>query len=138
MNLYEFSQVNNEEMGVLVTKSGDATLYASVYEEAMRLIRISEEIRVTVEKVTPNPPSPVSQVDMPEKGYCIRCRKSLAANPMYPYCEEHFESWRRYNNPDYEEKWCHLCGKESKSTKRKPTDYSCYKKYSGVLTFPAG
>src|SRR5688572_6280165 len=42
MNLYEFSQVNNEEMGILVAKAEDASLYASVYEEAMRLIRISE------------------------------------------------------------------------------------------------
>jgi phosphatidylserine/phosphatidylglycerophosphate/cardiolipin synthase-like enzyme len=53
MNLYEFSQVNNEEMGILVAKAENPPLYASVYEEAMRLIRISDEVRVTVEKITP-------------------------------------------------------------------------------------
>ena len=43
MNLYEFSQVNNQEMGIYVTKSEDPELYAAIYDEARRLIRISDE-----------------------------------------------------------------------------------------------
>ena len=39
MNLYEFSQVNNHEMGVLVDRSQSEDLYRKIYDEAMRIIR---------------------------------------------------------------------------------------------------
>ncbi|MDR3396557.1 MAG: phospholipase D family protein [Pandoraea sp.] len=50
LNLYEFSQINNNEMGVLVRRSEDAELYRDVYEEAQRIIRISEEVRLSLER----------------------------------------------------------------------------------------
>jgi len=43
LNLYEFSQVNNNEMGVLVRRSQDAELYRNAYEEAQRIIRMSQK-----------------------------------------------------------------------------------------------
>ena len=46
MNLYEFSQVNNHEMGVLVDRSQSKDLYMQIYDEAMRIVRLSDEIRV--------------------------------------------------------------------------------------------
>ena len=52
LNLYEFSQVNNNEMGVLLRRSDDSELYRDAYEEAQRLIRISEEVRISMERVT--------------------------------------------------------------------------------------
>ncbi len=51
MNLYDFSQVNNNEMGVIVARDQEAALYRDTYEEAQRLIRISEEVRLAAEKV---------------------------------------------------------------------------------------
>jgi phosphatidylserine/phosphatidylglycerophosphate/cardiolipin synthase-like enzyme len=51
LNLYEFSQVNNNEMGILLRRSDDAGLYKDAYEEAQRIIRISDEIRISLEKV---------------------------------------------------------------------------------------
>ena len=54
LNLYEFSQVNNNEMGVLIRRSEDTELYRDAYEEAQRIIRISEEVRITLERVTQN------------------------------------------------------------------------------------
>ncbi len=53
LNLYEFSQVNNNEMGVLIDRSEDSSLYQDTYEEAQRIIRISEEVRISLERVTP-------------------------------------------------------------------------------------
>ncbi len=60
LNLYEFSQVNNNEMGVLIYRNDDAKLYADTYEEAQRIIRISDEVRMSLEKVTEteNQPEP--------------------------------------------------------------------------------
>lgn len=51
LNLYEFSQVNNNEMGVLVERALDADLYKDTYEEAQRIIRISDEVRISLEVV---------------------------------------------------------------------------------------
>ena len=51
LNLYEFSQVNNNEMGVLISRGDDAGLYKDAYEEAQRIIRISDEIRISLEVV---------------------------------------------------------------------------------------
>ncbi|MCE9934477.1 phospholipase D family protein [Aeromonas salmonicida] len=51
LNLYEFSQVNNNEMGVLIQRSGDGELYRDAYNEAQRIIRVSEEVRITLERI---------------------------------------------------------------------------------------
>ena len=51
LNLYEFSQVNNNEMGILIRRSEDAALYRDAYEEAQRIIRISDEVRISLERV---------------------------------------------------------------------------------------
>jgi phosphatidylserine/phosphatidylglycerophosphate/cardiolipin synthase-like enzyme len=54
LNLYEFSQINNNEMGVLLRRSDDADLYKDAYEEAQRIIRISDEVRISLERVSSN------------------------------------------------------------------------------------
>jgi len=51
LNLYEFSQVNNNEMGIHVSRSDDPELYKDAYEEAQRIIRVSDEIRISLEKI---------------------------------------------------------------------------------------
>jgi phosphatidylserine/phosphatidylglycerophosphate/cardiolipin synthase-like enzyme len=54
LNLYEFSQVNNNEMGILIRRAEDSELYKEAYEEAQRIIRVSEEVRISLERVAPN------------------------------------------------------------------------------------
>lgn len=51
LNLYDFSLVNNNEMGVLISRTADVELYKDAYDEAQRIIRISEEVRISLEKV---------------------------------------------------------------------------------------
>lgn len=55
LNLYEFSQINNNEMGVLVRRTDDAELYKDAYEESQRIIRISDEVRISLERVANEP-----------------------------------------------------------------------------------
>ncbi len=53
MNLYDFSQVNNNEMGIGLNKSQDRQLYTDAYKEVQRLIRISDSSdNVQQEKVS--------------------------------------------------------------------------------------
>jgi len=63
LNLYEFSQVNNNEMGVLIRRSDDTDLYKDAYEEAQRIIRISDEVRISLERVTSEPESESSETE---------------------------------------------------------------------------
>jgi len=51
MNLYDFSQVNNNEMGVFIERETEPDLYRNTYEEAQRLIRVSEPVRLAAEAV---------------------------------------------------------------------------------------
>lgn len=53
MNLYEFSQVNNNEMGILIQRESDGPLFQDTYAEAQRLIRVSEEVKISVERIMP-------------------------------------------------------------------------------------
>ena len=62
LNLYEFSQINNNEMGVFIDRNTDSEMYRDTYEEAQRIIRISDEVRISLEKIK----SP-STVDQSEK-----------------------------------------------------------------------
>ncbi|HCB30264.1 phospholipase D family protein [Acinetobacter sp.] len=55
LNLYEFSQVNNNEMGISVRKYEDDEVFKDAYEEAQRIIRISEEVRISLNEVKANP-----------------------------------------------------------------------------------
>ncbi len=51
LNLYEFSQINNNEMGIYISRQSDPEIYREAFEEAQRIIRISDEVRMSLEKV---------------------------------------------------------------------------------------
>lgn len=49
LNLYQFSQVNNNEMGVLIVRRDDGDLYRDAHAEAQRIIRISDEVKISLD-----------------------------------------------------------------------------------------
>lgn len=51
MNLYDFSQINNNEMGVLIDRDVEDELYRETHDEVQRLIRVSDEVRLSAQKV---------------------------------------------------------------------------------------
>ena len=63
LNLYEFSQVNNNEMGILINRAEDSQLYKDAYEEAQRIIRISDEVRISLERVSSEPEAATTDAD---------------------------------------------------------------------------
>ena len=111
MNLYQFSQEHNDEMGILVSRKDDGELYKAIYEQAMRWKVAS------------------SGVDTAKKagdGFCIRCQAALPANLEKPYCRRCYRNWSRYKNEIYKEKYCHLCGNEHTTTLLKPVCVACH------------
>jgi len=125
MNLYKFSQENNEEMGIVVFKSEDEKLYNEIFEEALRLNRSSEEIKVTIEKIIPK-----EELNKNGEGHCIRCGTNVKMDTEYPYCLVDYQKWNKFKDKTYIEKtgFCHMCGKTNASSMEKPVCIDCYKK----------
>lgn len=141
MNLYEFSQVNNYEMGILVYREQEPALYKEILEESMRIVRISKENPVTTATgyVAEKPPK-YSALDPtrgntrtdpqnPKAGFCIRCKVAMPSNPTRPYCKSCYARWARYKNEEYLENFCHTCGTKHRTSLRKPLCLDCFKKY---------
>ncbi len=135
MNLYDYSQVNNYEMGIYVDKSIDPTLYNTISEEAMRLVRISNEIKITVSQV-PKTDEKTLKPSSNTQGFCIRCGAKITLDPKYPYCNKCYGAFKKSGKDNQEEKHCHICGKPNESTLLKPSCYECYKTNKDKLEFP--
>ena len=45
----------SDEMGILIHRAEDGQLYKDAYEEAQRIIRISDEVHISLERVTNSP-----------------------------------------------------------------------------------
>jgi len=116
MNLYEASQ-KNVEMGVLLTKKEDSEAYDNLWEEVRRLIKNKPNLIFIHKKGTSK-----------KEGFCIRCKEQIKLNPKIPLCKKCYKSWSKYSDKTYEEKFCHICSKENKSSLDKPICYSCDKK----------
>ena len=111
-------------MGIYFTKTQDPDLYNSTFEEVQRLLTISDEIRVTVKKVTADTPPKTERKSVEVKptntrsfnkptGYCIRTGVSIPFNVEKPMSYDAFKSWSKYSDPDYAEKFCHFSGELS-------------------------
>ncbi len=55
-------------------------------------------------------------------GYCIRTGKQIPFNTNKPFTEEAFNSWAKFSNEEYPEKYCHFSGEASngETTKARP------------------
>lgn len=66
MNLYEFSQVNNNEMGIYFDATDDRQLYSDAKDEVQRILRVSETVRMSAERVEDPPTLPVEPPPRPK------------------------------------------------------------------------
>ncbi len=143
MNLYEYSQLYNDEMGILVSREDDPELYKAIHEQAMEWKEHRNGVdapaagrrKAGVARTQKKSP-PVSQA--PKKGYCIRCKADLSvAKPIQPYCDGCLASWNQFKNEEYKEKYCHICGNDHATVRLRPLCRDCHRKYKGVLEFAA-
>ncbi len=156
MNLYEFSQIHNDEWGILVSRREDEELYQNIYEEARRIFRRSEpqyapkesavDLQSAREQTSSAPAAQTKtaerakkrtakrKLSLPETGVCIRDGEPIGFDVLKPYCNKCFRSWNRYKNREYEEEMCHVCGRDWKiAAKDRPLCLDCYRKYAGLL-----
>jgi len=142
MNLYEFSQQNNKEMGILIdtTNEQDKILYDEAVRDIDSILHNSEDFSYVKAPQKKSKKEIDKSVDAKTngnklEGHCIRCNKSIKLDPLVPYCKDCYNVWKKFEDEEYEEKHCHICGKEEKTTMLKPTCYSCYKSNKNKLEF---
>jgi phosphatidylserine/phosphatidylglycerophosphate/cardiolipin synthase-like enzyme len=141
MNLYQFSERNNYEMGVKIEKNVEKEQYEQLFDYVSIMLRESVKYELKrVEKETYSPKAKEQPQNKPSSkpikiqennrnmGYCIRCGTKMEFNPDKPLCSKCYPIWAKYSDPDYPEKYCHACGKESNQSYSKPVCYNCYKK----------
>ncbi|MDO4641480.1 MAG: phospholipase D family protein [Neisseria sp.] len=78
LNLYEFSQINNNEMGVLISREEDTGVYQDAYAEAQRIIRISDEVKISLDVVDKDRPLGEPAQTGEEKAYDMLTAAKLA------------------------------------------------------------
>jgi phosphatidylserine/phosphatidylglycerophosphate/cardiolipin synthase-like enzyme len=148
MNLYDFSMINNKEMGILIDISTpeDVQIYTDAWVEIDFIEKTSKPfdfvskptlVENTIQKEKGQTKKIKDTKDLKEHGYCIRCGdKTIALNPLVPYCKDCYNVWKKYSNEEYKEEFCHICGKNEKTSKVKPSCSDCYKTNKNKLEFP--
>lgn len=136
MNMYEFSEKNNREMGVHITMEQDKLVYENAVDEA-RSIQNNSEIRHKSGNLqTPNKSNQPTNNSFPFKtkgnpgfinmGGCIRCGETLPFNPFQPMCSKCFKTWSQFGNVDYIVHFCHKCNEEADTSISKPLCPDCF------------
>lgn len=115
MNLYEFSQQNNREMGILILKDNvhDRDIYEEAWKDIDSIMHNADDFSYVKAPTKPMINNEVKPVAKPLTGYCIRTGIPIPFNPKRPLSEEAYKMWSQYSNPDFKEKYCHFSGEPS-------------------------
>ena len=115
MNLYTFSQQNNVEMGIYVSKLEDKELYGEIAKEVESIKRGSEPPRTknTEQKQINNINKHNVKKEEFHTGYCIRTGVKIPFSVEKPLSDSAYKQWSKYSDGDYPEKFCHFSGEHS-------------------------
>jgi len=148
LNLYDFSEINNREMGVLVTRQEADAVYRDAAQEAERILKSADRYDPNTQ-VTERPKVHVKERKETEKrksiwrrdlseivssflgksdGFCIGCGTKIEFDEKKPYCPACYAKYRR--NRRQKGSYCHECGQPATTTINKFRCRSCYDKSS--------
>ena len=159
MNIYEYSQVNNEEIGMLAWMKDGKNEFRGLLYESIRIINAStkqlgkwdiEDIDKPLQGLVKKesffvPVTELCGITEPEKPripesekqlcHCIRCGRIIPAYHDFVYCGRCFESWKQFYNTKYIEKegFCYICGKPNVVSAEKPACVECYKSNKDLI-----
>ncbi|HKO80657.1 MAG TPA: phospholipase D family protein [Chitinophagaceae bacterium] len=133
MNMYEFSEKNNREMGVLIDSTVDKDLFQKAVSETRSIMQSAEQIvlKKTDRSIYQESKKQANYKQVQHNiitGYCIRCETRIDYDPNKPYCGDCYMIWAQFQNPDYQENVCHRCGEYETTTMNKPQCYNCFSK----------
>jgi len=140
MNLNEFSEKTNREMGVLISREdpGDQRIFQDAIKEVRSIIGLSKKQKGGLLKAGEalfDYLNTIANKDVTslfsKHGYCIRCGREISYDLDKPYCKECYFSLPESADTSHVEKYCHSCGKEYKTRLNYPQCHSCYQKSKG-------
>jgi len=131
MNMYEFSEKNNREMGVLIERSKDSDIYEKAVAETQSIIQSAEPIALNkanrpLAKERKQTGASFNKNEKIVRGYCIRCQKRIDFDPSRPLCGDCYTTWVQFENPNFPENVCHHCGEYEETSMRKPMCKDCF------------
>lgn len=138
MNMYQFSEKNNREMGVYIDSKSDKELFDQAVNETLSIIEHSEIIPLQkVERSYYQKKNELAttgadhyKVQPPKLGYCLRCESRIPYDAHRPLCYGCYSTWSQFGNMNFNENVCHCCGEFTNPISvGKPQCYSCSKKY---------
>lgn len=125
LNLLDFSQSHNREMGILIKRQGDWWIYYNTFMEIISIIKSSNIEKLSRIHKSNSQSMLGSWNDILEMSCCIRCGKwrEFTADP---YCKQCYFEWKNAEYPNIIENFCMGCGKPYESTFEKPLCEYCY------------
>ena len=135
MNLVEYSQTNNREIGMLVSLDEEPAIYEQILTEAESIKSASKVINVSTRMVkaedADNASSdsgstrrkPRSQPETLVKGYCIQCRTSVDFDWSKPLCGADYWAKGRTGIKNF----CHKCSQPHRTSLKRPLCESCHR-----------
>jgi len=153
LNLHEYSQTHNWEMGIRFSNQNDRDIYTDVKKELSHLLsqckphtikrKMSTDVKKNVNNIpqksvykpkeAPNKGLFTKMVDsvLGEEAHCIRCGHSMEKyNLEKPLCDNCYPKWAQHKNKGYPEKHCHACGEfKPNISYEKPICKSCYNSF---------
>jgi len=142
LNLYDYSQQHNREMGVLLSLDEDPDAFKEALNEAEFIVTgakkdsvigsiargIAKEAKAVLDSPIKDKSRRAKTTSRTKReGHCIRCNKSIPYDKDKPYCLPCARLWNKYGGyGDHKEKYCHQCGKTISTTYNSPRCGSCY------------
>jgi phosphatidylserine/phosphatidylglycerophosphate/cardiolipin synthase-like enzyme len=152
LNLYDFSEQNNREMGVLLTRQDDLEAYEEAVREAKRIVALAKlqdsrqktgkrpltkeaaytgsSSRETKDKLDTNLLRGFSDIILDAvglgRGHCIGCKARIDYDEYRPYCLDCYKQWIK--SKTHKANYCHACGVATMTTIEKPLCHPCFEK----------
>ena len=128
MNMYQFSEKTNREMGVLISRKLDTELFEKAVNETLSILKSSRKVELKTKEIAKEQPKVVLKTNY-KKAFCIRCNENIKLDINNPYCNKCHQDWNKFGNGDYVENFCHYCGDKEETTMYKPIEYDCFNEW---------
>jgi hypothetical protein len=129
MNLVQASK-ESWDVATAFDAAADAQHYQQIVATTRKLFDISTVPSAGVpwrrEEGPALPASSRRLITRADSGFCIRCGATVPADPEKPFCRDCYASWAEWENAEYKERCCHLCGRPSTTSMAKPLCRGCW------------
>jgi hypothetical protein len=127
MNFYDYSEMNNREMGIYLTGKEDTDLFMRTAKEVKSILNSSDlkTLKSADRKIFSQKANQQVTKKTFSEGHCIRCQTSIPFSEYQPLCPGCYNTWSIFENENYSEDYCHNCGEQRETTKKRPFCYAC-------------